>query len=119
SSPALPDYEQLKGYLHSQTLRWSFGSMRGRHGDLAHRALAWRPLGEMVQSLALAGYSGISIDRAGYADSGAALRSSLTSLLSRPRLGGRGGTRSFSGWVDNARTLGQACPGADGKEPVR
>src|SRR5690606_25825939 len=36
----LGSYDPLVGFLHSRTLRWSSGGMKGRPGDLFFRALA-------------------------------------------------------------------------------
>jgi phosphoglycerol transferase len=61
-------YDPLKPYLHSKTLRWSYGAMINRPGDLWQREISDQSLGEMVESLSLAGFSGIWIDTYGYAN---------------------------------------------------
>ncbi|MFB3893953.1 MAG: hypothetical protein ACE15C_18240 [Phycisphaerae bacterium] len=60
------DYDHLKGMLHSRTLRWSYGAMRGRPMHAWHEQLAARPLEEIVPSVAMAGFVGIYVDRFGY-----------------------------------------------------
>ncbi len=73
------DYDLLKGYLHSEHLRWSHGATRGRpedwHGvarDIAPEALA--------TAATTAGFGAVYVDRAGYADNGAAVVDALTKL---------------------------------------
>jgi phosphoglycerol transferase len=75
------DYDSFRPYLHSHMLRWSYGAMRERPGDAWHRDLLTRPLAERLSLLALAGFGGVHIDRAGYADHAAALEADLASLL--------------------------------------
>lgn len=60
------DYEHLRGYLHSHTLRWSYGTMKGREIDAWQWQVTHLPLPEMVRQLAAAGFQGIYIDRDGY-----------------------------------------------------
>ena len=58
-------YEHLRGYIHSRTLRWSYGGMRGRYGDVWHARLAELPAPELLDSLVLAGFGGLLFDRQG------------------------------------------------------
>ncbi len=74
-------YDQLRPYIHSRSLRWSFGAMKGRYGAFWNSHVAEQPAGEMVRTLALGGFGGILIDRAGYVDRGAALEAELTRQL--------------------------------------
>lgn len=75
------DYDHLRGYLHSQKLRWSYGAMKNRPADLWQREIAALPVAEMVQSLAFSGFSAIYLDRNGYADKGVAMESQLRETL--------------------------------------
>jgi phosphoglycerol transferase len=77
----LYDYELFRAYLHSKSLRWSYGAMRNREVDRWQGAVVQKPLPQLVETLALAGFSGIYIDRNGFADAGAALEAGLSSLL--------------------------------------
>ena len=76
---AMADYDQFKGYLHSHDLRWSYGAVRGRAGDwmAQHRLLAPERL---ATAAAAAGFGGLYLDRAGYADGGAAAAAALEQL---------------------------------------
>ena len=80
----LQDYSLFGGYVHSSGLRWSYGAMRDSAADQWQEAVARLPLAAGVRQLALAGFSGIHVERAGYADFGAALAARLGSLLGPP-----------------------------------
>ena len=60
-------YDNARAYLHSKTLRWSWGAMDGRQGDWAKKT-ATLPPRQLLEQLAFAGFGGLMIDRAGYAD---------------------------------------------------
>ena len=77
----MADYDHFRGYMHSKNLRWSFGAMKNRDDDLAQQQVASLPPAELAQTLAVAGFSGIYVDRFGYEDNGAALESELTAVL--------------------------------------
>jgi len=74
-------YDHFRGYLHSKTLRWSYGAMKGREGDAWQRQIEAKPLNELVETLAFVGFSGIYLDRYGYADQGSELEAKLSKLL--------------------------------------
>jgi phosphoglycerol transferase len=74
-------YDHLRGYLHSKTLRWSFGAMKFRDADAWQKQVAAKPPGELVESLKSVGFHGIYLDRHGYPDQGAELEASLAALL--------------------------------------
>jgi phosphoglycerol transferase len=77
----MTDYAHFKGYLHSKDLHWSYGAMRGRKGDKWQRVISKLPLNELVETVSLAGFGGIYIDRYAYTDEGAGLEKELSSLL--------------------------------------
>jgi phosphoglycerol transferase len=87
----LADYELLRPYFHTKTLRWSYGAMKGREAGRWQETLAQRPLPEVVRSLAFAGFGGIYLDRAGFSDFGASVEKDLARLLKvEPLLSGSG-----------------------------
>jgi hypothetical protein len=55
-------YEQGKGYLHSDDLRWSWGAMRGRPEDWA-ATIVGKPAAEVVTDARSEGFAGILLDR--------------------------------------------------------
>jgi phosphoglycerol transferase len=63
-------YEHLRLQLHSKSLRWSYGSLRGHSGYLWSCRLA--RLGREQQWIALvdAGFRGVCVDRTGYRNMG-------------------------------------------------
>ncbi len=58
-------YEQLRGYLHSTTLRWSYGATKGRSSDWAAQ-LAAKPVQLVVPAAAAAGFDGLWLEPDGY-----------------------------------------------------
>jgi phosphoglycerol transferase len=77
-------YDQALGYLDSKTLRWSWGTMKGRPADLFYRSLATEPMDRQVEIARQLCFSGIYIDRRGYADNGAAMEVQLRQILGKP-----------------------------------
>ena len=57
-------YGHLRGFIHSQNLYWSFGSMRGRKDDLEYKRLSTKPIS--LKSIEDAGFDGIWIYRRMY-----------------------------------------------------
>lgn len=74
-------YDPAKPFLHTQTLRWSWGGVKGRAADRAYRALVEREMDTMLAQARRAGYRGLLIDRFGYADAGRAVEKELWLLL--------------------------------------
>jgi phosphoglycerol transferase len=77
----MDDYDLFRGYLHSKHLHWSYGAMKGRPAELWQREVASKSPAELVQALALAGFSGIYIDRYGLPDGARALEKQLADAL--------------------------------------
>ncbi|MCJ7439407.1 MAG: hypothetical protein MUP97_16820 [Acidimicrobiia bacterium] len=77
------DYDHLRGYLHSDSLHWSYGGVKGRESDWQPTLLA-QPTDVAVTGVAAAGFDGLYVDRAGYADRGAQLERELRGLLGAP-----------------------------------
>jgi hypothetical protein len=74
------DYDELDGYLHSSSLRWSYGQLKGLPSDWESIAVN-QPLPLMLAEVAAAGFKGIYIDTFGYTDGGAALFAQLGPAL--------------------------------------
>lgn len=70
-------YSPLRGFLHSERLRWSHGGMKARVGDVWHRALAEKPTPELVRIAAASGFNGIWLDRRATPDGGTRLDAEL------------------------------------------
>jgi phosphoglycerol transferase len=117
----MSSYALLTPYLHSRTLRWSFGAIRGRATDRWQKDIALLSVGEMVQSLAAAGFSAIYIDRSGYPDRAEILEDNLTEMLQRRPLSSPDqGIAVFSlvEWAKRYRESFTAKEWADKREAV-
>jgi hypothetical protein len=76
----MEDYSELIGYVHSTSLRWSYGQLKGLPSDW-ESVVVNEPLALMLAEVSAAGFKGIYVDTFGYADGGAALTSALSSEL--------------------------------------
>lgn len=74
-------YDHFRCYLHSNNVRWSYGTMQGRDGDIWQQYVSSKPLKEMLQELSLSGFNGIYLDGYGYADGGKEKVAAISSLL--------------------------------------
>ncbi len=74
-------YTHFRGYLHSDTLRWSFGAVTGRSGSQIQNWIGSKNTQEAVAMLALMGFEGIYVDRKLYDDHGAQIEADLQNLL--------------------------------------
>ena len=77
----MQDYEHFRPYLHSKNLRWSYGAIRGRDNARWQMSTANLPMDQFLETISLAGFSGVYLDRKGYLDNGARLEAKLRSLL--------------------------------------
>lgn len=59
-------YEHARGSMHTRTLRWSFGSMKGRETDEWYRKVSVLPAEQMLTRAAKAGFEGLFLDKRGY-----------------------------------------------------
>jgi phosphoglycerol transferase len=75
----MQDYDPFRGYLHSDTLRWSYGAMRGRPGDWA-RQVVKLPTAQMLDAVTAVGFRGLWLDRAGYSARGADIEAEVAAL---------------------------------------
>lgn len=105
----MQDYDHFRGYLHTRTLCWSYGSMRGRPGDLWQRRLAARSMDELVEALAHAGFAGIYLDRFAFLDNGAYVESELTRLVAGAPLVSNDQRYVFYDLMPQREALRQAC----------
>jgi hypothetical protein len=100
----LTSYEPLVPYIHSTTLRWSGGAMEGRPADWL-AAWATRPTAQLIKGAAAAGFNGVYILRAGYADQGAAVAASIQAVTRTPPLSDADGSAVFFNLVGYAKRL--------------
>lgn len=64
----MADYTLLRGTLHSDTLRWSYGAPYGSENDLWNQTTSELEPAAMIAELQAKGFAGIYLDRDGYAD---------------------------------------------------
>ncbi len=72
-SPAINnmyDYQPALGYIYTNTLRWSYGGMRGRNHIAEELAIDNGQSYRFVKGIKQAGFSGILIDTTGFSDGG-------------------------------------------------
>ena len=89
---ALQDYEELRGYLHTDGLRWSYGAMKGRPEASWEEQTAALPPAAMVARLRASGFSALWVELTGYADGGKEVTQQFDGLLGDPILVKPGGT---------------------------
>ena len=77
-------YDLIKeGYLHSKTLRWSSGGIRGRDGEWQFPASAL-PMHDLLRGVAAMGFSAVMLDRNGFPDHADLQLHQLEHLLGAP-----------------------------------
>lgn len=80
----LDSYGLTAGFIHSKTLRWSFGGMKGRPGDLFYRALGEEPLSKQLEVIKKLNFAGIYIDCRAFEDNGKSIIEAWSHLLGAP-----------------------------------
>jgi phosphoglycerol transferase len=74
----MTDYEHLRGYLHSSSLKWSYGGVKGREADWQTHIQVGTS--GFVDSLKVQGYTTILMNKLGYPDQGSAVIQQLVDL---------------------------------------
>jgi phosphoglycerol transferase len=101
----LQAYELARPYLHSHQLRWSYGAMKGRDGDLWLHQIADCPTEMLLKKLAVAGFGGIFIDRRGFPECGVLLEQTLAQLLGENKIISSDHRCAFFSMADYSRRL--------------
>ncbi|PKQ17198.1 MAG: hypothetical protein CVT67_01800 [Actinobacteria bacterium HGW-Actinobacteria-7] len=96
SSFGMQDYDPLRGYLHAEGLRWSYGAMKGRADDAWQKRTAGLAPAALVAEARSRGFSAVWVQLNGYEDQGTAMRESLNDLLGQPLV--RSGDGVFAVW---------------------
>ncbi len=96
----LSNYDHFRAYLHSQTLHWSYGAMKGRPGDKWQASISSEPVGEMLDDLIASGFKGIYINRTGYKDGANGLQKALETVLEEKPLTNADNTLLFFSLVN-------------------
>jgi phosphoglycerol transferase len=106
----IDNYTPAVPYLHSETLRWSYGAMRGRPAAEWQRETATLGGRELLDRLASHGFGHVWIDRWGYPGRTPAVESGLASIADAPPLvsaDGRYAVYSFTRGRNNHLTGGK------------
>jgi phosphoglycerol transferase len=84
----LPEYAPLAPYLNTEAMRWSYAAIKGSRSDLWQQEVTALPPDEFLRRIVLAGFVGVTIERRGFSDRGAAwenaLRPHATRAMSHP-----------------------------------
>ena len=89
------DFELVKPYLHSTKLGWSYGAINGDYNDTWQRAVVVKPVPQFIDEIVANGFSGVYINRNGYADAAASLEAQLKTVLGASPITNRDGTLLF------------------------
>lgn len=65
-SDRLMGNDHARGVVHTRTVRWSFGAMKGREDDAWQREVAADPVPRMLDRLVMRGFDGLYVHRKGY-----------------------------------------------------
>ena len=113
----MQDYDPFRGYLHSDTLRWSYGAMRGRSGDWA-RQVVKLPTAKMLDAVTAVGFRGLWIDRRGYPNAAADVEEKVAALTGKEPVLSSDGRFWFSDLRDHSRAVEQRL-GTEGVAQLR
>lgn len=76
----ITDYDPMRGYVHSDRLRWGYGGMRGRESDWQQSVSMW-PVPDLLDAATAVGFRGLWIDRFGYRDRARTLERRIGAVL--------------------------------------
>jgi hypothetical protein len=63
----MTNYDHIRGYIHTGTVRWSFGAIKGREEDVWQQEVSNLPADEFLRRIVFRGFDGLFIDKHGYA----------------------------------------------------
>ena len=88
----MSSYDHFRPYLYSRSLRFSFGSMKGRDREKWQQQLVQLPLEKAVQDIKDRGFAAIYVNRDGLADRGKEIQDTLLRMgYTTPPLSGASG----------------------------
>jgi len=79
-------YDHLKPYLHSKNLYWSYGSIKGRTGDMWQEYVSNLPVKKLISTIYFSGFRGLYLDKNGYKDGGLTIEKELNTHLGKPSI---------------------------------
>lgn len=102
------DYDSALGYLHSKSLRWSYGATKGREGAWLV-SMSGVGMQERLNRVSACGFGAVMLDRAGYADP-AATSAQVAALTGSTPVVSADGRREFYSLADFNRRLASVRP---------
>jgi phosphoglycerol transferase len=113
-------YDQVRGFLHTDGLKWSWGGVVGTDADWAAAAAQQPSTDELLDRISAVGFRGIVLDRRGDVDG--KREAGLTDALGPPTFESPDGTQAFwdtRAWARDARRrLGKAGFAAKRREAL-
>ena len=92
----MSDYQLFVGYIHSDDLKWSYGSLKGREEDEWNKTVSELPPQEMIDELIDKGFTGIYIDTRAYEENALnELKAGIEQVLQEEPLYSEGNTLMF------------------------
>ena len=82
----MDDYSHLLGYIYTDTLKWSYGGMKGRNIAAQALNIDGGMSETFIKGIRDAGFSGLYIDTFGYEDNGASIIEYYKELLEQEPL---------------------------------
>jgi phosphoglycerol transferase len=80
----MADYDPVRFYFHSRSLRWSYPTMAGRADDDWIKATSQLPPAALLAAIRQAGFRGLLVDSAGYKDGGVEIEKALATAFGKP-----------------------------------
>jgi hypothetical protein len=84
--PGVPPYDHFRPYLFSRSLRFSYGSMKGRQREQWQQELGRVSLDKAVERLKELGFAAVYINRNGFPDKGRQIVEQLEAGRTKPRI---------------------------------
>jgi phosphoglycerol transferase len=88
-------YSYFDGYVHSKTLKWSYGTLIGRRHDDWHRGIMKKSTPDLLAALAHAGFSGVYLGTATFPESEKSRLAEVRALLGEPTVTNEAGDLFF------------------------
>lgn len=107
------DTDQLRLYLHSTTLQWSAGSIRGRPAADWPSFVTDAPVPQMLTDLATIGFAGLTVDRKRAGDNTSALELQLAEIAGPTAAVSADGRYSFFNLLALRTQLRSKTPAAE------
>jgi len=85
-APGVPAYDHFRPYLFSKSLRFSYGSMKGRQREQWQQELGQMPLDKAVEKLKDLGFAAVYINRNAFPERGRQLVDQLEAGRTKPRI---------------------------------